>query len=382
MRALKFLPTILVILAILIFGLSFAQAATKEELDKQIRELQAKIAELQTQKNTLSSQIQALDGQIALSELQIQSTKQQIQDLTLDIDTTTKKIDNIEKSLDGLTKVLINRVKATYEVGSAPSLQALLISNDINDFVRRANYLKIVQAHDKRLIYDTVQAKNDYSNQKDIFEDKKEKIQALNIQLEAYNAQLENDKSSKNELLRITQNDEATYQQKLQAALAEQRAIQGIVAGKGQEISVKDVSEGTTIAQIISGASPCSTGTHLHFEVRINGSVADPKGYLSAKSTQGQQLGFWGSWPWPINDPVYITQDYGMTTWAQSGAYGGGPHTGIDMFSNGGGLSVKAVKNGRLYSGSIACGGGSLLYSKVDHGDGGQSYYLHVVTLQ
>lgn len=228
MKILKLLPKLLfIIIVTLVFGINLAHATSKEDLEKQIQDLQAKISDLQGQEKTLSSQIAVMNGQISLTELQITSTKQQIQDLTLDIDTATKKIDNIEGSLDKLTKVLINRVVATYEVGSAPSLQALLTSSDINDFVKRANYLKLAQAHDKRLIYDTVQAKNDYANQKNIFEDQKKEVEALKVQLEDYSAQLDQEKSAKADLLAQTQGSEASYQSLLAQA---QRELAGFAS--------------------------------------------------------------------------------------------------------------------------------------------------------
>ena len=381
---------------LLTFGFAFAQTETPtptpstssrlQEIQRQITEAEAKIAGLKSQEKTLSSQIAVVDNQIALTTLRINAVKQQISDLTLDIDTTTKKITSLETSIDELTKVLINRIKATYITGSASSFQILIASSNVSDFVERANYLRIAQAHDKRLIYDTVQAKNDYSNQKTIFEDKKEQVEALKAELEGYTAQLEQEKKDKNALLQVTRNDEAVYQQRLQTALAEQRAIQGIIAGLGTEVSVKKVNEGDAIARVLYGKTPCSTWTHLHFEVRRDGGLQDPSGYLSNKGVSWDNgpdspFGFSGPWNWPLNDPIYITQGYGMTFYARQGNYNGGPHTGIDMVSND--TSVKAVKPGQLYSGSIGgCYGGPLLYSKVVHDDGIQTYYLHAVTLQ
>lgn len=356
------------------------------QLQNQIKELEGKISDLQGQEKTLYSQIGVMDSQIKLTELRVNATKQEIADLTDDIKTTDKKISNLEVSLNNLTKVLLNRIVATYQTGSSDSLQMLLSSDGIADFLSKISYLKIVQTHDKELILETQQAKNDYSNQKQIFEEKKQKVEALKKQLETYTTQLAQEKKGKQQLLEITKNNEKNYQDMLARTRAEYNAIQGIIAGKGSEVLAREVKEGDGIASIISGVSACSTGTHLHFEVSNNGSNSNPASYLSSKDVNWDLCGwfgcdgpfsFSGSWAWPINGRPIITQGYGMTAYARSGAYGGGPHTGIDIISDD--LLVKAVKEGSLYQGSIACGGGQLRYVKVRHKDGGiDSYYLHI----
>lgn len=359
------------------------------DLQNQINDLQNKVSELQKHGKTLSSQIFVMDSQIKLTQLRINSTKQQITDITLDIDTTNKKISTLQNSLVKLTGVLINRIVATYEVGTVQPFHILLSSNNVSNFFSRLNYLKIAQEHDKRLIYDTTQAKNDYSNQKSIFEDKKKKVETLKTQLEAYTAELDQEKKNKQALLTVTQNSESIYQQRLQAALAEQRAIQQIGAGGGNVVSVGQVKEGDVIAYMISGPSACSSGTHLHFEVRKDGGLQDPSQFLSNKSvifdnSPDGSFSFGGSWNWPISDPILIEQGYGMTCYARpgcffpSGAYRGAPHTGIDMYSKSS-LAVKAVKDGELFRGSIGCGGGNLSFVKVDQSEGTQTFYLHTV---
>jgi len=352
------------------------------DLQNQINDLQNKITDLQKQEKTLSSQISVMDSQIKLTQLRINSTKQQITDITLDIDTANKKISTLQNSLVKLTGVLINRIVATYEVGTVQPFHILLSSNNVSNFFSRLNYLKIAQEHDKRLIYDTTQAKNDYSNQKEIFEDKKRQVETLKAKLEVYTTELDQEKKNKQTLLAVTKNSESIYQQRLQAALAEQRAIQLIAQGGGNVVSVGQVKEGDTIAYIISGKSVCSSGTHLHFEVRKDGGLQDPSQFLSNKSvtfdnSPDGSFSFGGSWNWPVSDPILIEQGYGTTYWARIGWYGGGPHTGIDMFSSSS-LAVKAVKDGELFRGSIGCGGGSLSFARVDQSDGIQTFYLHV----
>ena len=383
MKKFLLLPVLFLFLASIFLRPVFAE--TVEELQKRINDLQSKITELQGQGKTLSSQIAVMDNQINLTELKIASTEQQITDLTLDIDTTTKKIGKLEGSLDNLTRILINRIKATYIIGSASSFQILLGSSDVSDFVERANYLRIAQAHDKRLIYDTVQAKNDYSNQKEIFQDKKKDVEQLKAELESYTAQLQQEKRDKDALLQITRNDEAKYQALLAQALAERKAI---VATFSQAVSRLNSGEGDQIGQTgfvavmgNSGAPVCSSGTHLHFTVLQNGSPIDPAQKLKNISVQWYnspdgQFSFTGNWDWPISNPI-ITQGYGMTYWAKLGWYNGNIHDGIDMA---GGSTISAPKSGKIIYGSTTCGSSALKYAAIKHDDDPSiiTLYLHI----
>src|SRR6185312_2888217 len=222
---------------------SFAQTATTtltptptpdvSGLQQQISDLEGKISNLQGQEKTLTSQIEVMDSQIKLTQLRINSTEEQINELTLNIDTATQKVNNIQSSLNNLTQVLMNRVAATYEVGTIQPMQILLTSGTVGDFLERLNYLKIAQAHDKKLLYDTVQAKNDYQNQKDINENEKKQVLALQDQLKSYTDQLGQEKASEQSLLSQTQGDEATYQKQLAAAQAQLASFSSFVTTQG-----------------------------------------------------------------------------------------------------------------------------------------------------
>ncbi|MBI2012816.1 hypothetical protein HYS90_02715 [Candidatus Curtissbacteria bacterium] len=116
--------------------------------------------------------------------------------------------------------------------------------------------------------------------------------------------------------------------------------------------------------------------------------VNDPSNYLkntsfSYSDGSGSTTGTInpnGSLNWPINDPIIISQGFGNTPYAKSsGFYGPGGHTGIDMYNNPSAFPVKAVKDGKLYGGSVGCAGRTLYYAKIDHGDGLITWYLHMV---
>ncbi|OGH15712.1 MAG: hypothetical protein A3C22_01515 [Candidatus Levybacteria bacterium RIFCSPHIGHO2_02_FULL_37_10] len=347
--------------------------------------LENKVQDLKGQTKTLSSQISIMDSQIRLTEARIEANRREILDLTLDIDTATKKISTLSDSLNRITGVLLNRIVATYQAGKVQPLEMLLSSRDASNLLARLNYLRIAQVHDKRLIYDVQQAKNDYANQKEIYEAKKKKIESLKLQLETYSESLGQQKIAKQQLLIATQSDEATYQQ----LLAQARAERAIVFGGGVDSYLRDVNQGDAIGYIASyGTSPgCSSGAHLHFEVQKDGSIQNPNNYLKSANFSydygSDSYSYYGTinpsgdLTWPLNEPIVIHQGYGSHGFAQN-FYSGGIHTGIDMDSSS--STVKAVKSGKLYGGSYNCSNGKLYYSKIVHDGGLVTWYLHTVT--
>lgn len=203
------------------------------DLQGKINDLQNKLNDARSQEKTLSSQIAVMDSQINLTQYKIDQTQQQIQETEKDIEIANKRIDSLQGSLDNLTKVLLNRIVENYKVGQTQPIQVMLTAQDATDFVRKENYLRIAQEHDQQIAYDTVQAKNDYANQKDIFEQQKKRLDALQTQLTDYSKQLDAEKSNKQKLLTETQGSEATYQKLLAQARAQLAGFSRFVASQG-----------------------------------------------------------------------------------------------------------------------------------------------------
>ncbi|HSW96690.1 MAG TPA: C39 family peptidase [Candidatus Saccharimonadales bacterium] len=203
------------------------------DIQNKINDIQNKINDAHTQEKTLSSQISVMDNQISLTQYRIDQTQQQITQAQADIQIANKRIESLQGSLDNLTKVLLNRIVENYKVGQTQPIQVMLTAQDATDFVRKENYLRIAQEHDQLIAYDTVQAKNDYANQKDIFEQQKKKMEALQSQLEDYSKQLDTEKADKQRLLADTQGSEATYQKLLSQARAQLAGFSRFTASRG-----------------------------------------------------------------------------------------------------------------------------------------------------
>lgn len=349
--------------------------------------LESNIRETQSSAITLNNTIAILNGQIRVQEIQIESTQAEIEVLERQIVDLTNRITGLDLSLDRLTTVLVKRVDEHYKAGRLNPMLLLATSDSLNDFINDFKYLKITREQTAEAMQRAESQKITYDEQKALKETKQTEVEAKKASLEAQQHALTQQRGEQQFLLQETKNNEARYQSELAKTLAELEAIQSIIAGKGQESSAGEVNQGDTIASIIIGASPCSTGTHLHFEVVKDGGHRDPAGYLRSidaiwNNQPDGSFGFGGDWDWPVNNPAKINQGYGMTYYARvRRSYGGAPHTGIDMVSkDAGNYAVKAVKSGTLYRGSIKCGGGLLRYVKVEHKEDSSldTYYLHV----
>ena len=102
-----------------------------------------------------------------------------------------------------------------------------------------------------------------------------------------------------------------------------------------------------------------STGPHLHFEVRKNGSHVNPRDYI------GNLL------IWPMGN-FRVTQEYGPADWTSWYSF----HTGIDIAAKHG-SPVRAAGAGRIIFDGDGKGYGHLII--IDHGGGLVSYYGHLM---
>lgn len=338
--------------------------------------------EASTQKRSLQTEIKKFDAAIAITITKIFTTNKQIGQLEEEIESLGTKIGRLDVSLDQLSGLLVKRIVETYKKGKIEPLVLFFSSKGFPEFISRYKYLRVIQAHDRKLLLQLETARTNYEGQKTLKEEKQEELEEAKAQLENQKILLAQQKADKEKLLETTQNNEKRYQELLTATRAEIEAIQAIIAGRGDEAGVGKVSQGEGIAWIIRGASACSTGTHLHLEVREGDEVRNPFSYLKnvelIDDSGGDPHVGTGDWDWPLNQPIKFNQGFGANTSAiRSGIVWYDFHTGIDIVADN--VRVKAVKQGTLYQGAIGCGGGTLRYVRLDHDNSNiDTYYLHV----
>jgi len=267
----------------------------EKNLNNQIKTAQKKETTLKNQINQFDQRIQKLAVDIEITETKISQHQLRIRELNLEIKRSEEIIQRNKKNLAELVRTI-----QSYD--HANLLEILLRNKNFSDFLSQTERVQQLQRETQKRLEEIKLAKLKLGGEKTETESEKAELERLTQELDGQKAAAENQKTEKENLFKITKNQEKNYQKLLTETQ------------KKGEVVQKEIYE---------------LEDKLKFAIDPNSIPAPRPGVLS----------------WPSNG--ILTQSYGMTAYAKSGIYGGGPHNGIDVAA-GFGKPIRAAKEGKV----------------------------------
>ena len=306
------------------------------EIEKEIAKFQQALKQTGAEKDTLQKAIDRLNLEKRAVEADISYTQNKIAATDLTINKLAIEIVDTEDSIDRNRGAISEILKRIDETDRDSLIIAMLRYEKLTEFWDTIEQREQV----RNSMNDQV---HELASYKDILEDKhtestqqKEELVALKNQYRDQQQVLEINKSEKDSLLEQTERKEEIYQN----LLAEKEAA--------KEQFLQELSD-------------------LESQLKF---TLDPDSVPNAGNAVLR---------WPL-DSVYITQYFGNTAFAQSGAYSGNGHNGVDMGTPTG-TKVRAALAGTVTAWGNTDFGGCSSYGKwilLKHPNGLSTLYAHL----
>ncbi len=308
-----------------------------QKLDEEIASYERELTAVSREKQTLKSSVYQLDISRKRVNASVQKTEKQISLTKKEIQQMTQEIKEKEKHLYINKDALAEALRIMHERESDTFVEIFLRGDTVGDVWGDIETLRRFQSVVRARVDELGERKQELEESVSAAEAERKTLESYQKELVVQKRSLDINRTAKKNLLDVTANKESNYQ----ALLARKRAA--------REEFEKELNA---------------------YESKLR-YVLDPTALPAAGK---------GVLQWPLKR-VRITQHFGNTDFAKSGAYNGKGHNGLD-FGIPLGTPVHAVQSGTVTAtGNTDAYPGCLSYGKwvlIKHANGLSSFYAHL----
>jgi peptidoglycan hydrolase CwlO-like protein len=236
-----------------------------EEKQEQIEDLQKKaesyrqmIEMKQNKAQTLENQIDLMDGQIASLETDIRRLQQEIDQTSSEIGVLTTKIEEKEASIKEQQRILSGLIQTYYESNQDSVTEILLRGTGLSDFLSQTDYISQTGTKVDDLLTSVISARDDLSRAKKTLEKKNDDQKERQGKVSEKKTYLDNEQSSKEQLLTQTHGEEQQYQEMLARVEQQKQELLGDISELSEEKSSELAEVEATLEKPKSGLASTS----------------------------------------------------------------------------------------------------------------------------
>lgn len=329
------------------------QQAKIAALEKEIAQYEAKLLEIGKSKTTLTSEVSRLDTSRKKLSADIARTQDKVTKANLEIERLSGEIINRSERIENGRTAIESSLRTLRRYDDVTVLEQYYTAGGVIDFWRDTDQLASLQVSIHEVAHALALEKAALTDTRTDVSEQKAELASLAMQLKGQKSILDQNRKEQATLLAETKESEAAYQKMLKEK-QEARAL------FEQELSLFE--------------------SQLEYSLNPTGLPAAGRGVLS----------------WPL-DPDYmsrcasrqstfknifcVTQHFGHTAFARSGAYNGSQHNGIDLSAPVGTKVVAAASGIVEATGNTDIYRGCYSYGKwvlVRHATGLTTLYAHL----
>lgn len=258
-----------------------------QQIDARIAELESQIEQKRGEIRSLASDIESLDAEIDKIGLEIQNTETKIQLTEREIEKTEIAIRTKEREISETKKVLAEYLRLIAEADHVNAFEIFLSGKSFSEILNQFEYTETLQQKTQESLEQIKQLKAGLEKDQSVLEQQRADAITLQTQLEGQRDALSAKRAEKDRLLALSKEEEKNYTELLAQNEEQQKAVQDEIRQLEKELAAQS-------GGVPAGAPPPGSGVLSY----------------PAKCT--------------------VVQGYGMTDYAESGAYGGAIHNGLD----------------------------------------------------
>jgi len=312
--------------------------ATKIELiEQEIAQYQNELTKVGKDKRTLQNAVRTLNLSKKKLEADIRVTQNRISATTYQVEELAIQIFDHERQINIHSKALAESIRRIDAAESNTFIESLLAKSDFSEIWEEVENTERFQTQLRQNLEELKEIKSNLEISRESRKKKRRELVNYEYELDNQKTVVLINKREKDTLLTQTKNQESNYQKLLNEKITARKEFE-------REL--------------------------LDFEARLQIAI-DPNSIPTPKS---------GILSWPL-DKITVTQYFGDTAFAQSGAYNGRGHNGVDFRASPGTTvrsplsgTVTATGNTDIYAGCYSYGKWVL----IKHNNGLSSLYAHL----